>query len=855
MNRGRRQSQKRQLKTFRSNMPGNGDLDENGYVILDFTEHEPDNTQSAPFLPQRRPPVPDTFRPVQRPPVRDTFRPVPRPPVPDTSPAQDLSFILAKYKDVRERQQLTDLNLSEAAVAAEAAAAEVVEEEEDKEIAALKRLAQKLEKKQAKLAKKQAEQLAKGKEGQTGIAVAISDTGQKNRAAKTLIDGLSQASAEQVAARVNRGVDRGVDISKLPNKGKNRATPTKSRPRKDDRDADGFDPNETKQALAESKRQQQHNRAAPDEYGGAGPALAGPAAAGNYVDDEYEMFENYNEENEANLLAHFKNQQEEEERIKLQEKREQEHKEYLGPPPTPAIMAAEVLALSIAHDIGEPLWSLESDKFQYFRYRIMEWPEMSLFAGDFSSLDFSKKCGFALKFSNDIVATDYKYTPGKGARNEGSTAEVVELIPTFVRARGDEAEAADKPRMMFKNFEANITKIKTELETAKDPERLKRLRNKLDSIKHSRLKEMRLIDGYSDHVQKFMIPAKIVPVMKNAVGVGKAILMYRGVPLNIALVMQTLFGSVNEPFDRKLAKFHEIYACVEKMQNELIENGFLYTDLKTQNMLVVPMPHPAKARLVFADYGGLAMINESNDPDPAVREADNQMVSTFYMPENNYSAVSITRACANIMDPGDPTRRLDPRDPQARRWVAERYKRFVDACFLVQMIYNNSKYYKRLFVHPPNQSDPQQAISGAAADLQAIRDEMRELNVHIFRTPVEDAKYHNFFENIYRRLDPNPHKRVDCPDDWHPIQGPIDEKKAEEQEAENARAVQMQNDEPTVAAHTEQQAENFRKAALRSEKEAAEEWNMYLKSFQAWLETVDREKLDKNIGDISHWKK
>lgn len=54
---------------------------------------------------------------------------------------------------------------------------------------------------------------------------------------------------------------------------------------------------------------------------------------------------------------------------------------------------------------------------------------------------------------------------------------------------------------------------------------------------------------------------------------------------------------------------NDVATAVFKMQKKMIDKGFIYTDMKAGNVLIMPVPgSPRQARVVFADYGGICDI-------------------------------------------------------------------------------------------------------------------------------------------------------------------------------------------------------------------------------------------------------
>lgn len=90
-----------------------------------------------------------------------------------------------------------------------------------------------------------------------------------------------------------------------------------------------------------------------------------------------------------------------------------------------------------------------------------------------------------------------------------------------------------------------------------------------------------------------MVPAKVI---------GNKVLMQLGVEIRDADLARGRDG----------AKVSDAVAtAVFQMQKKLIDRGYIYTDMKAGNVLAMPVAgSPRKARVVFADYGGLCPIKE-----------------------------------------------------------------------------------------------------------------------------------------------------------------------------------------------------------------------------------------------------
>jgi hypothetical protein len=90
-----------------------------------------------------------------------------------------------------------------------------------------------------------------------------------------------------------------------------------------------------------------------------------------------------------------------------------------------------------------------------------------------------------------------------------------------------------------------------------------------------------------------MIPAKVI---------GNKVLMQLGVEIRDADLAR---GSDGARVSDSVA------SAVYAMQKKLINQGYIYTDMKAGNVLAMPVPgSPRKARIIFADYGGLCPIKE-----------------------------------------------------------------------------------------------------------------------------------------------------------------------------------------------------------------------------------------------------
>lgn len=151
-------------------------------------------------------------------------------------------------------------------------------------------------------------------------------------------------------------------------------------------------------------------------------------------------------------------------------------------------------------------------------------------------------------------------------------------------------------------------------------------------------KEVRLVTEYLDRLKSAMVPSMAILVEPDSDV--KGILMQKGVPMHTEDAMSFAINP-NRGLNKRVEYIHYILDGAFQLQKKLIEEGFVYTDLKLQNMLLIPTD--GGTRLVFTDWGGLCKWHKE-DSDTWT---DDCCATTFPLPENQYHPfVNLTGAAS-----------------------------------------------------------------------------------------------------------------------------------------------------------------------------------------------------------------
>lgn len=261
---------------------------------------------------------------------------------------------------------------------------------------------------------------------------------------------------------------------------------------------------------------------------------------------------------------------------------------------------------------------------------------------------------------------------------KGGAADVFEIVPASQFFRKGLVEDKDYPRFVMKTFEPRHMEYEKKLKDAedtKDASRIERLKRKLETHDLIQHKEVRLLTVHRHKVDNVMIPGIAILLAHGSIRV-PMIIMQRGIPLNSAWLWSLPMQGLH--VDR-FKRADTIVNLVLSMQEDLMKNGYFYSDLKQQNCIVIPTMLGAGARLVFGDYGGLCLITPPLG-DSADELADAYSDSTFCLPERGFAGdVKITSICKSLG--------LNPDNPANRSQVAQSAVQYLAGCLFVSLAY------------------------------------------------------------------------------------------------------------------------------------------------------------------------
>jgi hypothetical protein len=388
------------------------------------------------------------------------------------------------------------------------------------------------------------------------------------------------------------------------------------------------------------------------------------------------------------------------------------------PPPLPSI------GRSIAGVIGFMDSTMDTN-----RYVVKRWPDVITASGDGKVKTVGRRAitesrSFNFRFDSDAVTY---YQQRDMFERKGGAALVYEIRPAKSDYHGTLHEDENFPRLLVKAFEgrkmeALETRDKLAIKKAEAlikldeskavhltypndlraqsiyrqdiannkelDERIEQADRTVSSLKINEHKEMRMLHAYRERIEGVMVPAVAIYVRHphKTKETQPVILMQRGIPLDEYINDSApIQGMAIEMFPRH----NEMVNHVTSMQQELLKNGMFYADIKPQNCIVLPSSEGIEAKIVFGDYGGLAMIS----PEPgnsSDNEADRHSVATFPLPECNFKGrVSLRMACAKLS--------LDVNNKKHRTIAAKMMIMYHSACLFVSIAYGDVAHQLRYY--------------------------------------------------------------------------------------------------------------------------------------------------------------
>jgi hypothetical protein len=406
------------------------------------------------------------------------------------------------------------------------------------------------------------------------------------------------------------------------------------------------------------------------------------------------------------------------------------------------------MATSLATGVGVSLWPTPSDDGAY---AVKQWPEKVEFSSNrFSgAVDFHITKKYTFGFDGNKLVT-YTHETGH-LRAAGSTCDVFELQPTDPNFPRVVVKSSNARLLAFNQkitlLRAEIGKCGLEPNNGDSARKMDKLRADLLSalqgmknVEISMRKEKLLVNMGAPALRSVMVPAKMVPVSVKKRFTGDHVMMMVMAP-SLKFEQHLLYL-------KKLRCAIEVCSALDIMQNTLIEAGFVYTDVKAENIGILQQRSYELSTAVLLDYGGAANIARPNPATttPEDLSAARHMVSSYFLPECEHKSVSIGAACAAT--PGKSAHVLGD-----RTWAAKKIALYLTACLFAQLFYGQDYALKHLFV--VNNRDP----VAAAANLDLVRARLGNDHESLLMSPEMCARFGKVFQVMCARLSPNPHDR------------------------------------------------------------------------------------------------